>query len=77
MVFRVVGGYTEGLVWMLLAFRETTETTNCSAVRGRNFFQTGEMNDVTSKLILFLYHRRAVPYMPFSNLRRPCVQRQC
>lgn len=58
--FRVVGGYSKGLVWMLLASRGN-DSTNCSAVRGRIFFLMGEMKDVMSKFILFLDHCRAVP----------------
>lgn len=60
MEFRVVGGYTKGLVWMLLASRGNYRT-NCSEMRGRNFFKMGEMNDVTSKFISSLDHCRAVP----------------
>lgn len=60
MEFRVVGGYTKGLVWMLLASRGNY-STNCSVVRGRIFFKMGEMNVVTSKFMLFLDPCRAVP----------------
>jgi len=38
---------------MLLASKGNCDT-NCSAVRGRNFFKKGKVNDVTSKSILFL-----------------------
>lgn len=48
------------LVWMLLVSRENY-STNCSAVRGRNFYETGEINEVMSKCILLLDHCRTVP----------------
>lgn len=40
MEFRVVSGYTKGLVWMLLASRGNF-STNCSAVKGEDFFLNG------------------------------------
>lgn len=38
----MVGGYTKGLVWMLLASRGNY-SANCSAVRGRKFLKGGKL----------------------------------
>lgn len=57
---------------MLLVSRENY-STNCSAVRERNFYTLEKMNEVMSKCILFLDHCRTLPWISFCNLRTQTI----